>query len=233
MVMKIEEISEWFEAGALGNLDELQRLWSQEVDMEAKEPKGGATILIEACRSGSSACVEFVTNRGACVDATDDEGVTALMVASCNDNAPLARLLLGQGANWRAMDDRGLSALHIAAWFGAIACMRELLNVGAQVECRARDGATPLMWAAAHGQRACVELLLSSGAKATAESEGGRQAWRWADECSLPNASFSSEEEMIELRDFLRAKAYSEIEFGELSHTVPDTELMNSERRFM
>jgi ankyrin repeat protein len=229
--MKAYAISEWFEAAALGNVDELQRLWSPEVDMEAKDPKAGGTVLIEACKSGSPSCVEFLTSRGARLDATDDEGVTALMVASCNDNAPLARLLLGQGANCQAMDGRGLSALHIAAWFGSIACMRELLNVGAQIECRARDGSTPLMWAAAQGQRACVELLLSSGAKAASESDDGRPAWRWADECALPNASFSSDEAMIELRDFLRAKACSEIESAELSRAAPDTSRLNTERR--
>lgn len=122
--------------------------------------------LLEAAKNQDQAtAVSLVKySEGANVNATDAEGMTALLWAAHWDNLELARLLIAAGANVKAANRFGSTALHEAATFGDAALMEVLLKGGADANATRGEGDTPLLIAAGTGKTEAVELLLAHGA---------------------------------------------------------------------
>jgi ankyrin repeat protein len=143
------------------------------------------------------------------LDATDDEGSTALMIAAALGRDELALLLLKAGADTKATNKRGETALDIARRSGPPASailaalqaedkaamekalirairsnstgdVTSLIERGANVNAKDEEGATPLMIAAGMGRVEMVKLLLSKGADVNARDNSGVTALGWA-----------------------------------------------------
>ena len=102
----------------------------------------GCTPLKYACMAGRSACVEFLLDRGATVDALSPAGVTALMEAARCGNEHSIRILLSAGAMVNHTNVTGQTALMFACVRGSLECARLLCASGADRGATTQDGRT-------------------------------------------------------------------------------------------
>jgi ankyrin repeat protein len=154
------------------------------------------------------AVAKLVLQAGADVEASDDQGATAMAYAVSNGfldvgqllldagaksgrdrlmaaaagrgHIPLLRSLLAGGVGVNTRAPGGRTALHAAASEGQAATVRFLLTVGADVAARDVDARTPLMDAAAAGDVEALTELLRKGADREAVDNDGRTAWNHA-----------------------------------------------------
>lgn len=140
----------------------------------------GVTPLLAACskhidsdnRNSSvrSAVVRMLVASGVSeVDASDIDGVTALIACSEANDTVSASLLLSEKANPNAMTTSGFTALMFAASVGSLSLTRELLLHGAEPNHRPLEGPTSLMYASSAGHCEVVNALLGAGADASLE----------------------------------------------------------------
>lgn len=95
------------------------------------------------------------------IDATDGDGLTALMRAAARGDAAAVSGLLAKGAdvNRQAAGTR-LTALMCAAYFGQDGVVKALLARGAKPDLKDASGASAADWASA-GSRAGTEAVLA------------------------------------------------------------------------
>lgn len=103
---------------------------------------------------------------GARAESSDEEGTTALYLASVQDRVGAVRLLLAAGADPDRASGPGASDLPLcgAACGGHTEVVEALLSAGARPDLREEFGFTALRWAVGLGHAATVELLLAHGA---------------------------------------------------------------------
>ena len=116
--------------------------------------------LIVAADRGDTLLVEQLLEKGAKVDATTWEGVTALMYAAQNGNVPMVRLLLESGASPDLKSVNGFTALVTAIRSGQFEAAEQLLRSGANIDLADNRGITPLMHAIAVDSFYLADLLL-------------------------------------------------------------------------
>lgn len=117
--------------------------------------------LITAATNGDEVKVKACVAKGASVNATDIDGVTALQIASERNYKAIARFLIDKGAK---VD------LCCAAGIGDVQMARNLVSKGADVNAVGKYGHTPLHRAAKNGHTNVVAYLLSNGAKTDAKT---------------------------------------------------------------
>jgi len=120
--------------------------------------------------SGSRKVAKLLAERGADVDARDEQGWTLLHEAAEADNPKSAAILLSLGAdvNARLRDESAQIAdatpLHMAAQNNYKEVAEILLRYGADISARCQTGESPLHIAAMHGSKEVAEVLLAHGA---------------------------------------------------------------------
>jgi len=124
----------------------------------------------------TSAQVNAALGAGAYVDAADENGNTALMLAAHYSGADCVRLLVYKGANVNARSSIGWTPLMEAAETGDIAAVDLLALKGANVTATTNYGKTMLMAAAESGNAACVAFFLACGADVSAKNDHGYTA---------------------------------------------------------
>ena len=137
----------------------------------ATRNRHGATCLHLA---GNARTTAYFAARARDIDARDDEGRTALMLAAAHGDQEKAKALLGHGASAKHADLNGDTALH-AARTAEVA--QVLLNAGADIETCASDGATSLI---RYCQRShpspLIHTVLQAGASAATTDHRGHAA---------------------------------------------------------
>jgi len=182
------------------SLDRVQTatlLLEQGADIESRRDGDGSTPVRLAASHGNTSLVKALLDKGARIEATNDEGSTALMGSACGcaqatmpDTIDSATLLLSRGANVHAKNKHGSTALMAAAGWGRTSLVQLLLDKGARVNDRDSEGDTALL-VASSGAMASAEvvgLLLARGADVNARDNRGQTA--------LMLASTSSTEEV-------------------------------------
>jgi ankyrin repeat protein len=182
------------------SLDRVQTatlLLEQGADIETRRDGDGSTPVKLAASLGNTPLVKALLDKGARIEATNDEGSTALMGSACGcaqatmpDTIDSATLLLSRGANVHAKNKHGSTALMAAAGWGRTSLVQLLLDKGARVNDRDSEGDTALL-VASSGAMASAEvigLLLARGADVNARDNRGQTA--------LMLASTSSTEEV-------------------------------------
>jgi len=130
--------------------------------------------VIEAARSGNVDEIRALVQKGADVNASEGDGMTALHWAAEGNHAEAASILLYAGARIDARTRIGAyTPLLVASRVGNAEVVEVLLKAGADVHYRTTTGGmTALHFAAAAGNPRAVELLLNHGAEVDAR-EGG------------------------------------------------------------
>ncbi|WNF26493.1 ankyrin repeat domain-containing protein [Streptomyces sp. C11-1] len=129
------------------------------------EPIRDEPSLFDALYEDENAVVRAL-RAGARAESSDEEGTTALYLASVHDRPGTVRLLLAAGADPDRASGPGASDLPLcgAACGGHTKVVEALLSAGARPDLREAFGFTALRWAVGLGHAPTVELLLSRGA---------------------------------------------------------------------
>jgi hypothetical protein len=134
--------------------------------------------LHDCAETGDLERIKQLVLRGANIEETDHEGMTALSLASLNGNYKVVVYLVEHGAHVTHTDDYGMTALHSASINGNLLTMKYILKHDARMTERSDDGKTSLLYAAANGRLEVVQYLLSSegGASITESDDEGYTA---------------------------------------------------------
>jgi len=128
------------------------------------------TPLHHAALNGKSDTATLLLDRGANIDAKDNNGLTPLHHAALNGQVATATLLLDRRAMVDAKDSNDLIPLHAAVLNGQVATATLLLDRGAMVDAKTKNGLTPLHAAVLNGQVATATLLLDHEANPNARN---------------------------------------------------------------
>ena len=155
---------------------------------------GPAEDLISAAFRGDAAAVQALLAKGADVNAKNNDGVTALMVASENGHLDVVQALLAKGAEVNAKDERRRDRAD--SWPPSKATStwcRRCSPRGPRSMPRRTTAATALMLASQNGHLDVVQALLAKGAEVNAKANDGATALmlasrtatsRWCRRCS-------------------------------------------------
>ncbi|CAG8429416.1 unnamed protein product [Penicillium salamii] len=133
--------------------------------------------FITHIKQGQNQDVQLLLSKGADVNAQNELGQTALMVAASFGHEDITRTLLEYGAAINTTCQTGETALTVAAIRGYERLVRMLVASGARVDEGKDAGKTALSQASAYGQDRIVQFLLDSGADV--------DAFGWHDETAL------------------------------------------------
>lgn len=125
-----------------------------------------AEELFEGLYGGDDDAVVRALRAGVPPEAADQDGQTALYVATAQDRPVMVRLLLAAGADpdrASGADGAELPLCGAAVW-GRTEVMRALLAAGARPDLEEDAGVRALTWACRQGRAEAVELLLANGA---------------------------------------------------------------------
>ncbi|MBT2900340.1 ankyrin repeat domain-containing protein [Streptomyces sp. McG3] len=129
------------------------------------EPIRDELRLFDALYEDENAVVRALRS-GARAESSDEEGTTALYLASVQDRLEAVRLLLAGGADPNRASGPEASDLPLcgAACGGHTEVVEALLSAGARPDLREEFGFTALRWAVGLGHAPTVEVLLARGA---------------------------------------------------------------------
>ena len=143
------------------NAEVVSDLLQRGFDPNTRDPKGQPGLTI-AMREGAPKVARVLLARSDVdVNALNQAGESALMMAALKGNLAGAQLLLARGAK---VNQSGWSPLHYAAAGPNPKMVQLLIDRGAAIDAASPNGTTPLMMAAQYGTEASVDLLLSRGA---------------------------------------------------------------------
>ncbi|RYP77373.1 hypothetical protein DL771_001168 [Monosporascus sp. 5C6A] len=152
--------------------------------VEARYKEYSQTPLCWAAENGREAVVQLLLDKGANIEAKDNDGRTPLSWAVEKGHEAVIKLLLDKGANIEAKDNDGRTPLSWAAFRGHEAVVKVLLTTG-NVDADSKDNSrqTPLWWAAENGHEAIDKLLLTTGnGDADLRDDSWRTPLSWAAE---------------------------------------------------
>ena len=121
--------------------------------------------LLEAAEQGDVKLASRLLDRGADIEAKDEDGETALIKAARSSKTNVVSLLLVRGADIEAEDKYGYTALIKAARKAKTEVISLLLARGADIEARNKYGSTALKLAIKNNNFEVAKLLISRGAK--------------------------------------------------------------------
>ena len=132
--------------------------------------------LLNAAWIGNSEAVRFLLDLGVNVDCTNEQGSTALMLATDCRHEPVVQTLISGGANVNIQGNDGWTALMLASQNDQFQVAELLLNKQANVNHTANDGWTALMLASQNGHFQVADLLLNKQADVNHTSNNGATA---------------------------------------------------------
>lgn len=149
-----------------GNMDARQLVSAYGIDVNARDTNG-MTAFLEAVALGDVGFAEFLLAGKANINAANNEGESALHLASGNTN--MVTFLLANGADVNAKTCAGETPL-----YHATADVAELLIAhGADVNVRNKYGQTPLDAAVCAQQKSMARLFLEKGADVNEPDSNG------------------------------------------------------------
>ena len=157
-----------------GNLHTINILLDSGADPSIASTEGNTCLHYAVDGRCSKKVLQAIIDIGADVNATNKEGVTALMVACKKGNVDATYVLLQAGADLRIADCNGNTCMHhaIVCW-----CNKEtiqaMINHGADVNATNQDSVTSLVLACQIRNEVVIKVLLDAGADPNIVSSKG------------------------------------------------------------
>ena len=153
------------------------RLQQEAQGMDLRFANGVDAELLQAVRQGRWAqALNLVKQSRANPNATDEFGVSPLVLAVHAGQDELVRELLIRGANPNVVGADGYTPLGAAAQDGYPELIKALLKAGARLDLPGATGLMPMHLACAGGHLAALNELLKSGADASMPNTHGLHA---------------------------------------------------------
>jgi ankyrin repeat protein len=162
-----------FSAIRIDDAGTVKSVFKRGFDPNTRDPKGVPALLWALQMDSPKSAAVIAEQPGLDVDASNQAGETALMLAALKGDLVLCQHLLERGA---AVNRLGWTPLHYAASGGEAKVVALLLERGAAIDAESPNQTTPLMMAARYGSEAGLDRLLASGADATRRNELGLRA---------------------------------------------------------
>ncbi|XP_067902148.1 protein phosphatase 1 regulatory subunit 12A-like isoform X2 [Heterodontus francisci] len=132
--------------------EQLKRWLGSETDRESERPRtkqlrvkfAEGAVFLAACSSGDQDEVEKLLLKGADINYTNVDGLTALHQACIDENLDMVTFLLDHGANVNQPDNEGWTALHAAASCGFMDIAEYLIKQRANVAAVNSEGELPI-----------------------------------------------------------------------------------------
>lgn len=125
----------------------------------------GCTPLHFAAMQGHEDVARLLVERGADLEAINDQGATPLHVGAWRGHAGIVRMLLGEGADVAVSDLQGFTALQHAAMGGRDEVALVLVEGGADLRWKNKRGQTAFGVACANGHKEMACRVLRTGDK--------------------------------------------------------------------
>ncbi len=149
-------------------------------DMEHCQNLDSRSILGEAAKEGSTACLDLLLHYGADLESRDILGYTPVIWAAKEGHPLEVSLLLSKGAELESKDVQGYTSLSWAAENGHEAVVRLLLERGADASTTTNRGASPLYLASRNGHENVIRTLLMKGTLLESDILYGHTQMGWA-----------------------------------------------------
>jgi len=155
------------------NASQLEGLLQRGFDPNTRDPKGQPGLTMAMQERSPKAARVLLGQRSIDVNALNQAGESALMLAALKGDLPSVQLLAQRGAS---INQPGWSPLHYAATGPEPKVVAWLLEQGAAIDAESPNGTTPLMMAAQYGDEASVRLLVERGADPAKRNQKGLRA---------------------------------------------------------
>ena len=129
--------------------------------------------FLQASINGDRFMVELAIEAGVDVNATDQDGYTALMTTASHGDASLMEILIDNGANINHSANDGFTALMYATLSEVKAAIELLINNGANVNAKNNYNQTALIYASSTGNYEIVDLLINNDANINISEDNG------------------------------------------------------------
>ncbi|XP_057895585.1 protein phosphatase 1 regulatory subunit 12B isoform X2 [Melospiza georgiana] len=147
------------ESARLRRAEQLRRWKGSLTEQEPVAPGGGrgrhrgaggsrvrfeeGAVFLAACSSGDTEEVKRLLGRGARINTTNVDGLTALHQACIDENLDMVKFLVENGANVNQQDNEGWTPLHAVASCGYLNIAEYLISHGANVAAVNSEGEVP------------------------------------------------------------------------------------------
>ncbi|XP_064402664.1 uncharacterized protein LOC135348400 isoform X9 [Halichondria panicea] len=167
----------------IGHYQTVEALLNHGYNVNGTDDKG-ITPLVYACGYRHTDIAILLLSRGsrAQVNMQDNDGWSALNVASQNRHSDVVKVLIEKGAQVNIQLNDGRSALMIASQYGHSDVVKILIEKGAQVNIQLNDGRSALMIASQNGHSDVVKILIEKGAQVNMQKNDGWSALMIASE---------------------------------------------------
>ncbi len=132
------------------------------VDINSVGYLGMTALSLSSIEEGDFEMFKYLLKKGVDVNVKNDDGSTALMVASLYGNLEMVKYLIENGADINAKDNDGSTALIYASKWANLEEVEYLVKNGADINIKDIEGKTALDWATTEEIK---ETLIKAGAK--------------------------------------------------------------------
>ncbi|MBR1402754.1 MAG: ankyrin repeat domain-containing protein [Treponema sp.] len=188
--------------------------------------------FFDAVKSRNRDAVRQLINKGIDVNIKDEDGWTALMLATLHgDNDKTVRLLIELGAELDVQNDDGETALMCATIVKATKSAKLLISNNANVNIKNKNGKTALMLAIEENANEIKEMLISLGAEKNSRNNEEENANCGFNEKTKNESTYNSDKIKISGSSLNNAKAeiMNEQEAQSLSNHNEVQEFFNNE----
>jgi uncharacterized protein len=154
----------------------IQSLQARGFDINSPSPQMSPALVHALHLDNTRVAAFLIAQPELDVDATNQAGENALMMAAIRGHLPMVQALIERGAQ---VNKPGWAPLHYAASHpgsAALPIAQLLLEHHAFVDTESPNGTTPIMMASQYGQESVVRLLLEEGAQVLQQNQLGLTA---------------------------------------------------------
>jgi len=163
-------------AAKKGDIKVLNALLARGANVNRKVGSLTMSPIQFAAFNNNAAVTKLLISKGARINANDNQGRTALKIASKLGNSNVVKALLAGGAKINQMQNLSSTALIEAVSAKKQETVSLLLHHGANINATDEKGNTPLIIAAFKGHEAIFNILLNNGADISLSNAEGQNA---------------------------------------------------------